>query len=170
MTKDELKIKLESAERELKALKQLEAEIQSLKAQLNEVQEDEIPEFPVFENETDRLYYVTSNLRAISGSRIGAGTDFNAFHTATYATIFSTKCREIAMLMHCKWYVDKDYVPDWDDDRETKYIVVYSNAKEKYITGFWKECEYGNVYFSSREAAQKAADWMNKHINEEVLM
>lgn len=168
MNKDDLQKRLNSAEKKLEELEQLKAEIESLKVKLADVKEDEIPELPHFEVGQD-FWFVDSELKL--NRRISSLSrdidDYNRFHSGKYAELFENKTREIAMLLHCKWYVDREYVPDWTDDIETKYIVVYSNAKEKYITGYWKECEYGNVYFSNREAAQKAADWMNQHFNKE---
>lgn len=163
MTKKELleeKIKL--CESQVNGLKN---EIEKLKTELNKPVEDEIPDFPIFDSgdavwcnncDFDKVNYIINYIRKTK--------NYNNFHTEEYAKEYAEKSRELAMLLHCKWYIDRDYVPNWEDDNEVKYCVRYNHQNEgHYAPDFFYKVEFLTVYFSTKQAAQKAADWMNKH-------
>jgi hypothetical protein len=89
---------------------------------------------------------------------------YNAFHTADYAHELRRRCLMIAMMLHCKWYVDREYTPNWDD-RE-KWTVVYTHNKEEFAVDCSRMWEWNTIYFDTKENAQKCADWMNEHWEE----
>lgn len=158
MTKEELEARLNAAEKE----------IADLKAKLNET--SEIPDYPEFKKDV-QYYYLhphlcISQIRNVFPNRTD---DFNAFHTPEYAKEFADICREIAMLLHCKWYVDRDYVPDWKDVKEPKYFLYFDPKEDKYNVTYVLHTlvKYPMVFFSNKDAAQKAADWMNKRHKQE---
>ena len=166
MTVEELTSKLESAEKQIIGLQD---EIQNLKVKLDEARE--IPDFPRFKIGDD-CYYLHSGLYVSKFQKTFMDTsrtidDFNTFHTPEYAKFFADKCREIAMLLHCKWHIDRDFEPNWDYDNDGKFSVMWHHdpddkSKAEYAVDNHYYSEYPTVYFSSREAAQKAADWMNE--------
>ena len=79
---------------------------------------------------------------------------------------FADKCKLIAMMLHCKWYLCPDYVPDFTNSNEEKHYVYYDACGEKYTTD-WRCMTINNeVFFDTEENAQKAADWLNKHWKE----
>lgn len=165
MTREELEKRLESAEKQMIGLQD---EIQNLKEKLAEAQdESEIPDFPVYCIEP--LYFVHSDFSVIgSESSVCTGImhgGFNAFHTKKYAQEFADKCKLIAMMLHCKWYLDRDYVPNWDDRGEIKWDVYFDSNMNKFRCGNWRFAESSCVYFSSDVAAKKCADWLNEHWN-----
>lgn len=164
MYKNELERRLEAAEKQNLGLLD---EIKNLKAQLAEMQDEpEIPDVPDFHaNETCWRMYPT--LRHIKSSVLPSdyyGEGFNLFHTKEYADEFADKCKLIAMMLHCKWYLDRDYVPKWDDS--PSFCVYFSHLFSKFMVYEVCRPEDVNVYFSTEENAMKYADWLNKHWKE----
>lgn len=163
MDKNELKSRLEAVEKQNLGLLD---EIKNLKAQLADMQDEpEIPDMPVFHaNETYWRMYPT--LEHIKGSVLHSdynGECYNLFHTKEYADEFDKKCKLIAMMLHCKWYLDRDFVPDWKNNEELKYSVFYNNQTNVFGVTVRTSSETGYVAFSTNESAQKCADWLNKH-------
>lgn len=162
MDKAEMKCRLEAAE---KQVSELQNEIEYLKVKLAEAQ-DEIPDVPMFHRD-EPYWALAGDMSIYGGEASGANDDpdFNIFHTSKYARIFSMECCEIAMLLHCKWYIDRDYDPNWCDHAEEKYTVYFDYDDNRWDTSMDQCGEYGNVYFETDEKAKKAAEWMNKHSN-----
>lgn len=162
MTREELEKRLESAEKQMIGLQD---EIQNLKTKLAEAQdESEIPDFPVYSIEP--LYFVHSDFSVIGSEfSVCAGImhgGFNAFHTKEYAQEFADKCKLIAMMLHCKWYLDMDLVHDWDNC-DDKFTVWYNHMDNEWTIDFQEIHETPSIYFSTEESAQKCADWLNEH-------
>lgn len=177
MNKNELERRLDEAEKQNLGLID---EIKNLKAKLEEMQEKpEIPDFPEFTIGDD--YY--PHIRWESTPRKCTVDSFNTdyckkprtvemnyfhFHSAEYYHSFESKCKLIAMMLHCKWYLDRDYVPDWNNHNEEKFHPLFNHDSHEFIA-----CSYGSrfvdggwVYFSTVENAQKCADWLNEHWKE----
>lgn len=171
MDNNELERRLESAEKQNLGLID---EINLLKEELSEIENSgEIPEFPVFERGTP-YYTMNGEFEIEHGSHSGyKGMNheedddlYNAFHTKEMAQKFSDKCKLIAMMLHCKWYLCPDYVPDFTNSNEEKYYVYYDARGEKYTTD-WRCMTINNeVFFDTEENARKCADWLNKHWKE----
>ena len=150
MSRDEIRKKIQAAEKEL----------EYLKAQL-----DAIPDHFEWETEHDKTWWHMDRLLLVTNfTDYDTPYNFNMFHTAEYAQEFADHCTIIGMLLHCKWYLDRDYVPRWSDLDERKYCVVYDSLYNKYVIDFAIRNDNNNVYFSSEDTAQRAADWMNEHI------
>lgn len=165
MDKHQLQARIESVEKRLrtnlesveKKLIDLQNDIANFKAKLDEVQDEEIPEFPVFKNYENAFFCDSYEL-------------YERFHTEEYAQLFADKCREIAMLLHCKWCLEPDcLMPNWDNDKtEDAYSIYYDHNDGEYCA---TDCFFGHrgyeqlgiVYFSSHENALKTATWMNAH-------
>lgn len=132
---------------------------------------DEIPEVPTFNDEdmwylsdTNKIVHSHANLREgewIAGEWVPG--DFNIFHSEDFAKEYQRRIREIGALLHCKWYLDRNYVPDWDDGDRQKWTVVYNYNEGKFTIEFSRMREWSVVYFDTEASAQKAADWMNAH-------
>ena len=168
MTKKEFEERIESYEKQIELYESqsncLKNEIKKLKAELSKAVEDEIPEFPEFNSE-DIIWYKDDGFKVVHymTNESLKRRDYNNFHTEEYVKEYTEKSREIAMLLHCKWYIDRNYVSDWSDGDEVKYCVTYNHNEKSYIPDYFYETEYSTPYFSTKRAAQKAADWMNKH-------
>lgn len=161
MTKNEIESRLEAAEKQNIGLMD---EIKNLKEKLAEMQDEpEIPDMPCFSGAEIWWYVETDGSLAESASCGGTRSDFNVFHTKEYADEFAKKCKLIAMMLHCKWYLCPDYVPDFTNSNEEKHYVYYDACGEKYTTD-WRCMTINNeVFFDTEENAQKCADWLNKH-------
>ncbi len=164
MTKQELENRLESA---LKQLEGLKDEVDNLKAKLAEQDKQDIPDSPTFEESGGSMWFMNLDLKKTHcNTEYASAGDFNSFHTREYAEEFRRKCLMIAMMLHCKWYLDREHVPDWNNKAEEKWQVFWSNLYKRYEVCDWSTDEYGSVYFSTEEAAQKCADWLNAHWKE----
>lgn len=165
MDKKDLERRLEAAEKQNLGLLD---EIKNLKEQLAKVQDEpEIPDFPVFSAEP--LYFMDNRFCIVGDeSNICNGDadgDFNMFHTEGYAQEFANKCKLIAMMLHCKWYIDRDAL----DTSEKTWVwgTGYDKTNKKFVPLSYCLCEPSAVTFRSEELAQKAADWLNAHWKED---
>ena len=167
MVRTELERRLEAAEKQMLGLQD---EIENMKAKLAEMQdEQEIPEFPIFKG-SEAYFFCDAKLdvrrTAFPASRTNhVSMDFNAFRTSEYAQEFANKCKLIAMLLHCKWHIDRNFVPDWNNC-DDKFTVWYNHVDNEWVIDIQEVHEMPSVYFSTAEAAQKAAEWLNKHWKE----
>lgn len=162
--KEKLESRLEEAEKQMIGLQD---EIANLKAKLNEVQgEPEIPDIPKFESPV--VWAIDSKLGVFYyGISPYNESSFNAFNTKEMAHEFAKKCKLIAMMLHCKWYVDRDYVPDWESDTNIgKFYVIFDHCVNRFRVRTCYAEENTGVYFSTEEAAQKCANWLNAHWKE----
>ena len=171
MTKDEIQTRLESAEKQMIGLQD---EIANLKAKLDEAQDDEIPEFPVFERGEDYWYLdIDGCIERNYSDGATENNDFNMFHNDKYAKLYADKCRELAMLLHCKWHLEEKYRKNGEAIAFNGYdIVSLSKTVDgngnlgdyEYYAGSCHPCaEVPFVTFANHEDAQKAAAWMNAH-------
>lgn len=143
----------------------LQNEINSLKEELNQIQ-DEIPDYPVFDNE--RSWIMTVQLESLNFGITKCNADnifpdFNLFHEKYFADEFAEKCKMIAMLLHCKWYCDRDLITDFSDESVGKWCVWYDHHSNRWTIDCQQTYENTTIYFTTAEAARKAADWMNEH-------
>lgn len=165
MDKKELERRLEAAEKQNLGLLD---EIKNLKSKLADMQDEpEIPDFPKFKETGEEAWHINNVLEVSTpGSTMGGVNDYNYFHSKEYAAEFAKKCKIIAMMLHCKWYLCPDYVPDFTNSNEEKHYVYYDACGEKYTTD-WRCMTINNeVFFDTEESAQKCADWLNKHWKE----
>ena len=163
MDKNELERRLEAAEKQNIGLLD---EIKNLKAQLAEMQDEpEILDAPMFA--AGEKYCCATPDYWLYHGYFKSGKEcnsFNYFHTKAYAQEFANKCKLIAMMLHCKWYLDRDYVPKWNDERN--FCVYFSHLFNKFMV--YSVCRHEDVtgYFSTEESAQKCAGWLNERWKE----
>lgn len=75
---------------------------------------------------------------------------------------FNDKIDMLMKLMKFKFCYDYSYEPDWDNMDESKWYVYFHTNMKKYTTDWTVMCNRpSTVYFSSKEVAQKCADWLN---------
>lgn len=158
MTKEEIQTRLEAAEKQMIGLQD---EIENLKAKLCEAQDEEIPEFPTFNGGCSYFVNTHGTVEMLSPDAHGRETDYNGFHTHEYAQLFADKCREIAMLLHCKWYSDRELVTNFADGSTGKWCVWYDHFSNEWSIDSQQTHENTTIYFTTLEAATKACDWMN---------
>lgn len=173
MDKQDIERRLEAAEKQNLGLMD---EIKNLKAKLAEMQDEpEIPDFPEFNN-LDVTYQIDSCLDVMQeehgggkGDKDFTGDDalfYNNFHTESYAAEFRKKCLLIAMMLHCKWYLCRDFKGDYSNSND-KWVVYYSGLDNKFLATNSIHCDYGFVPFDTKENAQKCAEWLNEHWKED---
>lgn len=160
MDKNDLERRLEAAEKQNLGLLD---EIKNLKAQLAKVRDEpEIPDYIEFER-GEKIWFVKDDFCKCFEYADGCKSkEFNSFHTEEYAQEFARKCKLIAMMLHCKWYIDNDFIQDWSDKLERKWQLYYDHDEKKMVVGAYSHSDFG-VVFSTEENAQKCADWLNKH-------
>ena len=166
MDKKDLERRLEAAEKQMIGLQD---EIANLKEKLDEVQDEpEIPDAPYFRS-AEQWWYVESEGSLVESVTIhdSKRSEFNCFHSKEMAQEFADKCKLIAMMLHCKWHLCRDYKEDFED-AEYKWYVHYTNntirfATACFATDYCVDNDHGSVYFDTEENAQKCADWLNKH-------
>lgn len=163
MDKKDLERRIEAAEKQNLGLLD---EIKNLKAQLAKVQDEpEIPDLPNFK--CGESYWTMFDNFSLSDERtafVRDATEYNMFHTEAYAREFANKCKLIAMMLHCKWYIDRDAL----DTSEKTWVwgTGYDKTNKKFVPLSYCLCEPSAVTFRSEELAQKAADWLNEHWKE----
>ena len=142
----------------------LEAELHKLKEELVRVQDEpEIPDFPVFDVNGEESWWINNILEVTSrGFTSGHVEDYNYFHTKEYAQEFADNCKLIAMMLHCKWYLCRDFKGDYSNSND-KWGVCYGGLDNKFIATNSIYCDYGFVPFDTEENAKKCADWLNEH-------
>lgn len=169
MDKNDLERRLEAAEKQNLGLMD---EIQNLKAQLAEMQDEpEIPDFPTFKG-SEPYFFCDAKLEVRGISFPDSETnhvhmDFNAFRTSEYAQEFANKCKLIAMMLHCKWYICCNHHSDFNNGDIQKWTVVFNYNEGKFTVEFSRMREWSTIYFDTEENAQKCAEWLNKHWKEE---
>lgn len=82
------------------------------------------------------------------------------YHTEEYAKEAQKLKKFNDMLLAFKWCYDRNYVPDWTV-KNLKYRIGYDSDKRRYDICGYATWSYFTVYFSSRDIAQKCADWLN---------
>lgn len=153
-------------EEQIKDIKKLMEDSQEKLSELEKMlseKSNEIPPFPTFNDNDKDIYYLSDHGDISSISNLTGGTiiDFNAFHSKALAQEYAKISLRAAMLLHCKWYLCPDYKPDFSTD-EAKWSVFYDHDSESYMLGLTYGCD-SNVYFDTKENAQRAANWMSTH-------
>lgn len=88
---------------------------------------------------------------------------FRAFLSQDIACTFSKRTSLMAQLLYFKSIYDEDFVPDWNDWNQIKYIIEYNNNEQRWATRFHRSTDIpGAVYFSSESIAQKCCDWLTE--------
>lgn len=165
MDKKDLERRLEAAEKQNLGLLD---EIKNLKAKLAEVHDEpEIPDFPEFKPTAGEAWHINNVLEVSSTPSYYplSVDDYNYFHTKEMAQEFADKCKLIAMMLHCKWYLCKGFKGDYSDSND-KWVVYYGGGDNKFTATSSIHRDYGSVTFDTIENAQKCADWLNEHWRE----
>lgn len=79
------------------------------------------------------------------------------FKTEKYARMYAMKTQYIADLLHFKWLYDRDYEPDW---AHAQWTIRNLDGKYVPVLSAWEQDN--DIYFSTKEIAQKCADWFNR--------
>ena len=156
MMKSELEQSLKTTLTQIEELKKKAEEI------IEELKKEEIPLYPKFEKGSAVFFMeCNSDIRGSNCYDPKAISDYNSFHSKHYAEMLAERSNYLAMLLHCKWYFDRDYEPDWNDTNEKKWAIEFDHDKGEFVVDYWITRDFGTIAFSSEEVAQKACDWLN---------
>lgn len=127
-----------------------------------------IPLIPEFKKDSSTVYYVSTTFDEVNTARycdiaLAGSVDFNRFHTAAYAKRAMLAAKMIAMQLHCKWYIDRDFVPDWNNKTQPKYSVYFNHINKKFYVAQWETHERTDVVFSTRQTAELCAYWLQEN-------
>jgi cysteinyl-tRNA synthetase len=132
MMKNELEQSLKTTLTQIEELKKKAEEI------IEELKKEEIPLYPEFEKGSAFSYMnIDLSVQATEAAITETTQDYNAFHSEHYAEMLAERSNYLAMLLHCKWYFDRDYEPDWDNPNEIKWTV--GDVKTAFVN------EYGRL-------------------------
>jgi len=149
-------------------IKELQKQIEEINAEINKLEQDDTLE--QYENDLSWAVkrYTLDEFGRIKILEPIVGFDANEYNpychymTEEYVNKAAKIKKFNDMLMAFKWCYDRDYEPDWTTDC-AKYCVVYNfdaNPKRYYVN--WSYAYRHNaIYFSTKEIAQKCADWLN---------
>lgn len=82
------------------------------------------------------------------------------YHTEEYAKKAQKMKKFNDMLLAFKWCYDRYYMPDWTV-KDLKYCIGYDSDEKRYDVCGYATWSHFTIYFSSRDIAQKCADWLN---------
>ena len=82
------------------------------------------------------------------------------FKTEKYAQMYREKTQFIADLLHFKWLFDRDFYPENNFPGAQWTIMLDDDHKFAVTTN--RNAQPGDIYFSTKELAQKCADWLNR--------
>lgn len=140
----------------------LEKELAELKEQ---IKTDVVADY---RNEYNNTTYAVASDNEIIPCTFGCYKNtYSCYHTVEYAEMAKEMKEFNDKLLAFKWCYDRDYVPDWDDEGETKYSVMYDNQSERYKTAEWRISKFNTVCFSKKEIAHKCCDWLNGIMGDE---
>ena len=55
-------------------------------------------------------------------------------------------------------YLNGDWKPDWNNQKQYKYVIAYNHSEETFDTDYFRYLSENTVYFSSKENALKAIE------------
>lgn len=156
---------IEELSKAIEKRKEADAAINALSEELKSF--DEIPALPSY-REGDDCYYLDETFNTILGRiKNPDAVHWNMFPTQEYAEEFAHHAILFSKLLHCRWYLDRDYKPDWKTG-ELKFSIVYQEEKRKFAVDTLVYSDHGTVCFSTRELAERAAAWMDEHALDEL--
>lgn len=160
MTEAEKKETLARIEVVEKELVELKAKVQSDGEVPDEL--DDIDKPLKIENGTE-VYFVDTYGKIQSTDFIDgwayamANNRHRLFKSEKYAEMYAEKTQFIADLLHFKWLYDRDYEPDW---AHAQWTITNHDGKYVPVLSAWEQDN--DMYFSTKEIAQKCADWLNR--------
>lgn len=89
----------------------------------------------------------------------------NCFPTEARAEQVAKKMRQLLRLEQLHDQLCPDYEPDWKDI-ELKFVIAFNHALGKFLPIFKIETEYNTCVYFSEDAAIKAAEILNKELEE----
>lgn len=159
------------------AIKSMEAALKTAEEERDRLADQRREQEPKFErNFGDGYYYICDNgaMEVDSSCDVNDVVACNQFICNNY---FKTEKRaqevadKINLLLKLERLHDiycHDYTPDWNDGK-WKYFVAYDNICKRYEVVLSISVEHKtNVFFATREIAQKVCDILNAELEEKI--
>lgn len=70
----------------------------------------------------------------------------------------ASKLVNLSRLMNIAKYYNGDWKPSWNNPKQLKYYIYYSNSEDKYKLINTTKVNWGNIYFKLRDNAQSVID------------
>lgn len=121
----------------------------------------------------EKYFYISQSGRVICEMFTEHRTDIarknfgNFFRTREHAEQVAEKMRLLLRLEQLHDMLCPDYVPDYEDEDEVKYHVYFNHFQGKYNISY--STSRGNpcvVAFDTKESVEKAAEILNKELEE----
>lgn len=90
----------------------------------------------------------------------------NCFRTKERAEQVTKKMRLLLRLEQLHDMLCPDYVPDWNNDGELKFCLAHHCDDDCWFVDYFNVTQYPTVYFDTEENAEKAAEILNKELEE----
>lgn len=90
----------------------------------------------------------------------------NCFRTKERAEQVTKKMRLLLRLEQLHDILCPDYVPDWNNDGELKFCLAHHCDDDCWFVDYFSVTQYPTVYFDTEENAEKAAEILNKELEE----
>lgn len=149
---------------------QLIAEANALLNEVKAIHDNEEDVIAKYKNDycKGRQYYLNSMSKVDSVSMGNNFEELEILFLSPYQQYLTEELAEQAKelknfndkLLAFKYCYDLDYKPDWSD-KTKKYYVYYNAYDNEYMADGLCSMREPLVYFSSKEIAQKCADWLN---------
>ena len=68
------------------------------------------------------------------------------------------KCDTFRKLLEVADYLNGDWKPDWNNQEQYKYVIVYNHSEKTFDTDYFRYLSENTVYFSSKENALKTIE------------
>ena len=111
-----------------------------------------------------KAFCLSANRAILSGSDFdgSAGFGFCALYPdMDYAYMACGLKKWNDLLLAFKYSHDKDFIPNFNDEDEDKFYVVWNAAMSRYDTSATFTDDINTVYFSTQQIARECADWFN---------
>ena len=147
-------------------IEKLEKQIEELKAEVERLKDKEALK------RTEHYYFLNIDGDGdfyIDGDNDGITTkcydNWNYFLSEDSAEYFLSAVEELKVLHHYHEIYCPSYVPDWNDEDEKKFGIVFNKLEHKYqytsVVGCYKLNE---IYFDSEETVRKVCDRLNENL------
>lgn len=141
------------------------AEINRLMVELKTEQKHEPLAGYIEKINSDKYTYYIDNFGEVDRAKNSVDYSlFNPFHNYPTVELANEaanikKLNDIMLAFKSEWEVGE---VDWNEESHNKYMVYYKPSCEWYVDAT-VTFAYATVYFASREAAEKCAEWLNSY-------
>ena len=146
-------------------IERLEMQIEELKAEVERLKNEEAlkrTEHYYFLNiDGDGDFYIDEDNDGITTNYYD---NWNYFLSEESSERFLSAVEELKVLQHYHEIYCPSYVPDWNDEDEEKWYIIFSASTKKYCYDY-SFIEYRTtIYFDSEETVKRVCDELNKEL------